>query len=173
MAHNIKLPQFRDELFAELEKVKARGQDQGLGRVARPGHRLARRRGQGHDRPRMPRRSRPSYNMFEQDPGREFCEVARSRRAGVLARVHDNSSILKDVVKIDTTHRRQRSPQVPRSGLENLRPEKARTGPPLRHRSWHDRPPTRLQMAAQDPALTSITGTLLNEQEIREACRVG
>ena len=41
--------------------------------------------------------------MFEQNPGREFCEVAHAYKAGVLARVHDNSSILKDVVKLDTT----------------------------------------------------------------------
>ena len=41
-------------------------------------------------------------NMFEQNPGREFCEVGTAYKAGVLARVHDNSSILKDVVKIDT-----------------------------------------------------------------------
>ena len=30
------------------------------------------------------------YNLFEQPPGKEFCEMARATKAGVLARVQDN-----------------------------------------------------------------------------------
>jgi aryl-alcohol dehydrogenase-like predicted oxidoreductase len=107
--------------------------------------------------------------MFEQHPGREFCELAQSVKAGVLARVHDNSSILKDVVKIDTTidkndHRQFRDQSWKIYGLKKLEL--------VRHYAA-DHGMTVHQLACkwllQQPALTSITGTLLNEQEIREA----
>ena len=65
------------------------------------------------------------YNLFEQHPGREFCETAVATHAGVLARVHDNSSILKDKVKIDTTiadndHRKFRDQSWKIYGLKKL-----------------------------------------------------
>ena len=124
MAHNIKLPQFRDDLFAELEKVKDEGQDQGLGREPGAGHRLARGGRQGHQ-DHGAKAVQTVYNMFEQNPGREFCEMARSHHAGVIARVHDNSSILKDVVKVDTTigesdHRKFRDQSWKVYGLKKL-----------------------------------------------------
>jgi aryl-alcohol dehydrogenase-like predicted oxidoreductase len=109
------------------------------------------------------------FNLFEQNPGREFCEVARSQKAGVLARVHDNSSILKDVVKIDTTieqndHRKFRDQAWKIYGLKKLEL--------VRHYA-SDHGMTVHQLACKwllmDPALTSITGTFLNEHEIREA----
>jgi aryl-alcohol dehydrogenase-like predicted oxidoreductase len=42
------------------------------------------------------------YNLFEQHPGFEFCEMAKATKAGILARVQDNSGVLKDVIKQDT-----------------------------------------------------------------------
>jgi aryl-alcohol dehydrogenase-like predicted oxidoreductase len=109
------------------------------------------------------------FNMFEQNPGREFCEVAHSQRAGVLARVHDNSSILKDVVKIDTTitendHRKFRDQAWKVYGLKKLEL--------VRHYA-SDHGMNVHQLACKwllmDLALTSITGTFLNEKEIKEA----
>src|SRR5882724_11776407 len=102
MAHNIKLPQFNDELFAELEKVKDEGKiktwgvslgpaigwrEEGFTAVADHGAKAI----------------QTVYNLFEQHPGREFCEISRAYGAGGVVRVHDNSSILKEVVKVDTT----------------------------------------------------------------------
>ena len=169
MAHNIKLPQFRDDLFAELEKVKDEGKikawgvslgpaigwrDEGIKAMLDHGAKAV----------------QTVFNLFEQDPGREFSEVAKSTRAGVLARVHDNSSILKDVVKIDTTldqndHRKFRDQSWKIYGLKKLEL--------VRHYAT-DHGMTVHQLACkwllQQPALTSITGTFLNEGEIREAC---
>src|SRR6266566_2838420 len=100
MAHNIKLPQFRDDLFAELEKMKDQGKikvwgvslgpaigwrEEGIKAMMESGAKAV----------------QTVYNLFEQAPGREFCEVARAYQAGVLARVHDNSGILKGKMKMD------------------------------------------------------------------------
>src|SRR5437016_7621421 len=109
------------------------------------------------------------FNMFEQHPGREFCETAVATRGGVLARVHDNSSILKDVVKIDTTidqndHRKFLDQSWKVYGLKKLEL--------VRHYA-SDHGMNVHQLACkwllQQPNLTSITGTFLNENEIREA----
>ena len=87
----------------------------------------------------------------------------------MLARVHDNSSILKDVVKIDTEidkndHRKFRDQSWKTYGLKKLEL--------VRHYA-SDHGMNVHQLACKwllmDPSLTSITGTLLNEQEIKEA----
>jgi aryl-alcohol dehydrogenase-like predicted oxidoreductase len=110
------------------------------------------------------------FNLFEQHPGREFCETAVATRAGVLARVHDNSSILKDVVQVDTTigkddHRKFRDQSWKIYGLKKLEL--------VRHYA-SDHGMNVHQLACkwlmQQPGMTSITGTFLNETEIKEAC---
>jgi aryl-alcohol dehydrogenase-like predicted oxidoreductase len=168
MAHNIKLPQFRDDLFAELEKVKDEGKIKAWGVSLGPAIGW-REEGFKAMIEHNAKAVQTVYNMFEQNPGREFCEVARSQRAGVLARVHDNSSILKDVVKLDTTieqndHRKFRDQSWKIYGLKKLEL--------IRHYAA-DHGMNVHQLACkwllQDPALTSITGTLLNEKEIQEA----
>jgi aryl-alcohol dehydrogenase-like predicted oxidoreductase len=87
----------------------------------------------------------------------------------VLARVHDNSSILKDIVKIDTSigendHRKFRDQAWKIYGLQKLEL--------VRHYAT-DHGMTVHQLACkwllQQRGLTAITGTLLNEHEIREA----
>jgi aryl-alcohol dehydrogenase-like predicted oxidoreductase len=109
------------------------------------------------------------FNLFEHNPGREFSEVAHAYGAGVLARVHDNSSILKDKVRIDTEigendHRKFRDQAWKIYGLKKLEL--------VRHYAT-DHGMTVHQLACkwllQQPALTSITGTLLNKEEVQEA----
>jgi aryl-alcohol dehydrogenase-like predicted oxidoreductase len=169
MAHNIKLPQFRDDTFAELNKLKDEGKIKVWGVSLGPAIGW---REEGvkaimeHDAKAV----QTVYNLFEQAPGREFCEVARSYKAGVLARVHDNSSILKDVVKIDTTiaendHRKFRDQSWKVYGIkkvELIRPIAQGHGMTIHQLAC--------KWLLMDPALTSITGTFLNEKEIQEAC---
>jgi aryl-alcohol dehydrogenase-like predicted oxidoreductase len=170
MAHNIKLPQFRDDMFAELEKVKQEGKIKVWGVSLGPAIGW---REEGieaimkHDAKAV----QTVYNLFEQSPGREFCETARAYKAGVLARVHDNSSILKDVVKVDTNiekndHRKFRDNAWKVYGLKKL--ELVRPLARAHNMTVH-------QLACKwlltDPNLTSITGTLLNEHEIQEAAQ--
>lgn len=168
MAHNIKLPQFRDDLFAELDKVRDEGKIKVWGVSLGPaigwrdeGFKAI----QEHDAKAV----QTVFNLFEQSPGKEFCELGHSHKAGVLARVHDNSSILKDVVKIDTTiaatdHRKFRDEAWKVYGLKKLEL--------VRHYAT-DHGMNVHQLACKwllmQPALTSITGTFLNEKEIREA----
>jgi aryl-alcohol dehydrogenase-like predicted oxidoreductase len=168
MAHNIKLPQFRDDMFAELEKVKDEGKIKVWGVSLGPAIGW-REEGFKAILDHNAKAVQTVFNLFEQHPGREFCEVAHACKAGVLARVHDNSSILKDVVKIDTTidkndHRQFRDQSWKIYGLKKLEL--------IRHYAA-DHGMTVHQLACkwllQQTALTSITGTFLNEDEIREA----
>lgn len=169
MAHNVKLPQFNDELFAELEKVKSEGKIKVWGVSLGPAIGW-REEGFQAMQDHGAKAVQTVYNLFEQHPGREFCEMARSQHAGVLARVHDNSSILKDVVKVDTNigkddHRKFRDEAWKVYGLKKLEL--------VRHYAT-DHGMTVHQFACKwllhEPALTSITGTFLNEKEIQEAC---
>ncbi len=168
MAHNIKLPQFRDDMFAELEKLKDEGKIKVWGVSLGPAIGW-REEGFKAIIDHNAKAVQTVFNLFEQNPGREFCELAHAYKAGVLARVHDNSSILKDVVKVDTTidkndHRQFRDAAWKIYGLKKLEL--------VRHYA-SDHGMTVHQLACkwllQQPALTSITGTLLNEHEIKEA----
>lgn len=168
MAHNIKLPQFRDDMFAELNKLKEEGKIKVWGISLGPAIGW-REEGFTAMIDHGAQAVQTVYNMFEQHPGNEFCEVARSQKAGILARVHDNSSILKDVVKIDTNigpndHRKFRDQSWKTYGLKKLEL--------VRHYA-NDHGMNVHQMACkwllQQAGLTAITGTFLNEKEIKEA----
>jgi aryl-alcohol dehydrogenase-like predicted oxidoreductase len=170
MAHNIKLPQFRDDLFAELEKIKAEGKISVWGVSLGPAIGW-REEGISAMIDHGAKAVQTVFNMFEHNPGREFCETAVVQKAGVLARVHDNSSILKDKVKIDTTigandHRKFRDEAWKTYGLKKLEL--------VRHYAG-DHGMNVHQLACKwllmQPGLTSITGTFLDEAEIAEACQ--
>ncbi|HLL88951.1 MAG TPA: aldo/keto reductase [Tepidisphaeraceae bacterium] len=169
MAHNIKLPQFRDDLWAELEKVKDEGKIKAWGVSLGPAIGW-REEGFKAMLEHGAKAVQTVYNLFEQHPGREFCETAVATGGGVMARVHDNSSILKDVVKIDTQidtndHRKFRDLAWKIYGTKKVEL--------IRHYA-SDHGMTVHQLACkwllQQPGMTTITGTLLNEHEIREAC---
>jgi aryl-alcohol dehydrogenase-like predicted oxidoreductase len=169
MAHNIKLPQFRDDMFAELEKMKDEGKIKVWGVSLGPAIGW-REEGFKAMLEHNAKAVQTVFNLFEQHPGREFCETAVATRAGVLARVHDNSSILKDVVKVDTTlgkddHRKFRDQNWKIFGLKKLEL--------VRHYA-SDHGMNVHQLACkwllQQGGMTSITGTFLNEQEIKDAC---
>ena len=169
MAHNIKLPQFRDDMFAELEKMKDTGRIKAWGVSLGPAIGW-REEGFQAMLDHGAKAVQTVFNLFEQNPGREFCETAIATRAGVLARVHDNSSILKDVVKIDTTldkddHRKFRDQHWKVYGLKKL--ERVRHYATDHGMNVHQ---LACKWLLQQRGLTSITGTFLNEQEIREAC---
>jgi aryl-alcohol dehydrogenase-like predicted oxidoreductase len=95
-AHNIKLPQYADELFAALEKLKEQGKIRYWGIALGPAIGW---REEGYEA--LIRRGADTvqtvFNMYEQDPGREFCEIAeRVGRGGIIARVPTNSGILDE-----------------------------------------------------------------------------
>jgi len=169
MAHNIKLPQFRDDTFAELDKLKDEGKIKVWGVSLGPAIGW-REEGVKAVMDHGAKAVQTVYNLFEQNPGREFSDVATAYKAGVLARVHDNSSILKDTVKIDTTigqndHRKFRDQSWKVYGLKKL--ELVRHYAADHGMNVHQ---LACKWLLQQPGMTSITGTLLNETEIGEAC---
>ena len=169
MAHNIKLPQFRDDLFAELEKVQAEGKIRSWGVSLGPAIGW-REEGVKAVIDHNAKAVQTVMNLFEQDPGREFCEVGRAYKAGVMARVHDNSRILMDKVKLTdnisgSDHRKFRDEAWRVFGLKKLeliRPLAERHGMTIHQLAC--------KWLLQQPAMTTITGTFLDEQEITEAC---
>jgi aryl-alcohol dehydrogenase-like predicted oxidoreductase len=170
MAHNIKLPQFRDDLFGELEKVKDEGKIKVWGVSLGPaiGWREEGFKAMGdHDAKAV----QTVYNLFEQHPGKEFCEMARATKAGILARVQDNSGVLKDAVKpdmqlADNDHRKFRDAAWKTYGPQKV--EKIRHIARRHEMTIHQLACKWLVQA--NPTLTAITATLLNEQEIVEVC---
>ena len=167
MAHNIKLPQFNDELFAELEKVKDEGKIRVWGVSLGPAIGW-REEGFGAIIDHRAQAVQTVFNLFEQNPGHEFCEVANAYDAGVVARVHDNSSILKDVVKIDTQidandHRKFRDQHWKTFGLKKL--DLIRHYAADHGMNVHE---LACKWLLQQKGLTSITGTFLSEQELQD-----
>jgi aryl-alcohol dehydrogenase-like predicted oxidoreductase len=168
MAHNIKLPQFRDDLFAELNKIRDQGKIRQWGVSLGPAIGW-REEGLEAMMDHGAKAVQTVFNMFEQDPGREFCQVASAYGAGVLARVHDNSGILKGKMTLDTAitnddHRKFRDQAWKLYGLRKL---------DLVRKYAHAHDMTLHQLACKwllmNPALTSVTATLLNEEEIKDA----
>lgn len=168
MAHNIKLPQFRDDLWPELEKLKQEGKIKVWGVSLGPAIGW-REEGFKAVLDHGAKALQTVFNLFEQHPGREFCEVAVSHKAGVMARVHDNSSVLKDVIRPDTVigrndHRKFRDENWKIYGakkVELIRPMATRYGMNIHEFAC--------KWLLQQPGLTSITGTFLNEKEVQEA----
>lgn len=168
MAHNIKLPQFRDDLFAELDKVRQEGKirvwgvslgpaigwfEEGVEAVMQHGAKAV----------------QTVFNLFEQDPGRAFSQVCHAYNAGVLARVHDNSGILKGKMKLSDVigkddHRKFRDEAWKVYGLRKL--DLVRRYADAHGMTVHQ---LACKWLLQQPALTSVTATLLNEEEIKEA----
>jgi len=168
MAHNIKLPQFRDDAFAELDKLRGEGKIKVWGVSLGPAIGW-REEGFKALLDHGAQAVQTVFNLFEQSPGREFCDAARSARAGVLARVHDNSGILKGKMKIDTVigkddHRKFRDQAWKVYGLQKL--EKVRTYADRHGMTVHQ---LACKWLLSFPELTSVTATILDEEEIREA----
>ncbi len=103
-AHNLKLPQYQDDLFETLARLKEEGKVRYWGVALGPAIGW---REEGynafidHDAAVV----QTVFNMYEQDPGREFCQIAQQRRrGGVIARVPTNSGILDEEFK-STDHK--------------------------------------------------------------------
>lgn len=95
-AHNLKLPQFRDDLFETMERFVQEGKIRYWGVALGPAIGWREEGYQAfieHDAAVV----QTVFNLYEQDPGREFCQVAQQRgRGGVIARVPTNSGILDE-----------------------------------------------------------------------------
>lgn len=95
-AHNIKLPHFQDDLFETLEQLKAEGKIRAWGVALGPAIGW---REEGHQAllERSAAVVQTVFNLYEQDLGREFGEIAQHLgRGGIIARVPTNSGMLDE-----------------------------------------------------------------------------
>lgn len=95
-AHNLKLEHFTDELFDTLDALVREGKIRHWGVALGPAIGW---REEGHKAflERDAAVVQTVFNLYEQDPGREFCRIAAHRgRGGVIARVPTNSGILDE-----------------------------------------------------------------------------
>jgi len=98
-AHNLKLDQFADDLFDTLTELQQEGKIRYWGVALGPAIGW-REEGYGSFLKRDAAVVQTVFNMYEQDPGREFCQIAKHReRGGVIARVPTNSGILDEEFK--------------------------------------------------------------------------
>lgn len=113
-----------DELFAELEALKAQGKIRHYGVALGPkigwrdeGVRVLAERGIAS--------LQTVYNLLEQEPGAEFLELAEQRGAGVIARVPTSSGLLEGHLTLETEfsgndHRRHRPREWLVDGLQKV-----------------------------------------------------
>lgn len=168
-AHNIKLPHFQDELFEALEKAKAAGKIRAWGVALGPaigwreeGHQAFLERGAAT--------VQTVYNLYEQAPGREMCEIAaQSGKGGVIARVPTNSGMLDDEFKspdhkfAQNDHRKFRDKEWLIYGLKKndmVRPIAEGLGLSLRQLAT--------KWLASQPGLVSIEPNMLSIEDVRE-----
>lgn len=168
-AHNLKLPQYRDDLFETLEQLTKEGKIRYWGVAMGPAIGW---REEGYQAfiDRDAHVVQTVFNMYEQDPGREFCEVAVQRgRGGVIARVPTNSGILDEEFKSPshtfpaTDHRKFRDKNWLIYGLkknEIIRPIAREYNCSIRQLAT--------KWLASQRGLVSIEPNLLNEADVRE-----
>jgi aryl-alcohol dehydrogenase-like predicted oxidoreductase len=113
-----------DELFAELETLKAEGKIRHYGVALGP--KIGwREEGLRALETREITSLQTVYNLLEQEPGAEFLEAAERRGAGVIARVPTSSGLLEGHLTPDTTfeapdHRRHRPREWLVDGLKKV-----------------------------------------------------
>jgi aryl-alcohol dehydrogenase-like predicted oxidoreductase len=108
------------------------------------------------------------YNMFEQDPGRDFFPVARERGVGVLVRVPHSSGMLEGRYTADTVfgendHRRHRTREWLEQGLRKLETLKFLTQP--RGRTIGQ---AALQFVLSEPSVSSVLPNIYDEDQLVE-----
>jgi aryl-alcohol dehydrogenase-like predicted oxidoreductase len=108
------------------------------------------------------------YNMFEQDPGRDFFPVAREHGTGVLVRVPHSSGMLEGRYTADTTfaendHRRHRTKEWLEQGLRKLKTLEFLTEG--RGRTIGQ---AALQFILSEPSVASAFPNVYDEEQLRE-----
>ncbi len=157
----------RDDLFAELERLKEVGKirhygvalgpaigwrDEGIRALAE--HRIA--------------SVQTVYNVLEQEPGREFLAAAEARGAAVLARVPTSSGLLEDKYTLETTfpkhdHRSHRPREWLVEGLQKV--ERLRF---LCEEHGITMAQAALRFVLAQPAIACVLPTVSNTQDLEE-----
>ncbi len=166
--HNIKLDALmRDDLFETLDELRREGKIGAYGAALGPAI------GWPDEGMYSMTQRRTSvlhiiYNMFEQDPGRDFFPVARERGVGVLVRVPHSSGMLegrytKDTVFGPNDHRRHRTKEWLDEGLRKL--EALRFLTEGRGRTIGQ---AALQFILSEPSVASALPNIYDEEQLIE-----
>jgi len=169
-AHNLKLPQMNDDLVAALEKLVQAGKIKYWGVALGPAIGW---REEGVVALEQWKDARgfatvqTVFNMLEQHPGREFCEVAQqSAKGGVISRVPHSSGILQDIYTPDMKfddHRKFRDKNWLVYGLKKI--EKLRHIQKAHHCTMGQ---LALKWLLTWPASVGVEPNITNEAELRE-----
>ncbi len=174
-AHNIRLPHYTDELVNELEALQREGKIKAWGVALGPAIGW---REEGHAAILQHNAAtvQTVYNLYEQHPARELCELAAAATParGIIARVPTNSGILDDEFSSPDfqfpahDHRKFRDRDWLTFGLQKndiVRPMAADLGLSLRAFAF--------KWLAAQPAIISIEPNLISTQDVDdfvEAC---
>jgi len=166
-AHNVKLPQYSDELFEAMDTLRDQGKIRYWGVALGPAIGW---REEGYEAliNRGAHTVQTVLNMYEQDPGREFCQIAdQLGRGGIIARVPTNSGILDeeftspDHVFPQHDHRKFRDRHWLVYGLkknEIMRPIAEQLGLTIRQLAF--------KWLAAQPAMVSIEPNILSMADV-------
>lgn len=166
--HNPKMDAvLRDDLFAELEKLRREGKIRMWGASMGPaigwleeGTQLIRKR--------ETRVMQMIYNLLEQDPGRDFFTVGREMNTRFLIRVPHSSGLLegkytKDTKFDENDHRSHRKREWLTSGLKKL--EKLEFLTPGTERTIGQ---AALKFILANPQVASVFPNIYNESQLEE-----
>ncbi len=166
-AHNMKLPQMTQEFPAVMEKLQKAGKVRHWGIALGPA--IGWREEGVAAIKEWPgcKTVQTVFNMLEQHPGREFCELSQqSGTCGIMARVPHSSGILQDMYSVDEKfddHRKFRDRNWLVYGLKKV--EKLR-GIQQAHKCTMGQ--LALKWLLTWPTLVSVQPNIMNEAELRE-----
>lgn len=168
-AHNLKLSQFNDELFSALASLRQEGKIREWGIALGPAIGW-REEGYKAFEDYNAATVQTVFNMYEQDPGREFCKVTEiCKSGGIIARVPTNSGILDEEFKSPDhqfpkhDHRKFRDRNWLIYGLKKnnlIRPIAKQYGLSIRQLA--------IKWLAAQPNLVTIEPNLLSRDDIAE-----
>jgi len=168
-AHNLKLPDYTDELVDTMHALRREGKIRAWGVALGPaiGWREEGIRALLEDEADT---VQTVFNLYEQAPGRELCEIAAARgKGGVIARVPTNSGMLDDEFSSPDhqfeswDHRKFRDRDWLVYGLKKnqiVRPMAAKLGLSLRQFA--------IKWLASQPGMVAVEPNILGEADLNE-----
>ncbi|QDU34774.1 General stress protein 69 [Poriferisphaera corsica] len=172
-AHNIKLEHYNDELLDTMNKLQTEGKIRHWGIAVGPAIGWREECWDAFNRYNAAT-VQTVFNMYEQDPGRECCEIAAARgRGGVISRVPTNSGMLDDEFSspdhkfAQNDHRKFRDKNWLIYGLKKndmIRPLAEALGLSLRQFAF--------RWLASQPAMVSVEPNILTNADIDDYAKV-
>lgn len=174
-AHNLKMTHYSDELFETLEKLKDEGKIKAWGIALGPAIGWFEEGIKAFEKKAAVVQT--VLNLYEQDPGRQFCEIAAgidsngqttTAQGGIIARVPTNSGILDEEFKADHQfpqwdHRKFRDRNWLKFGVQKnelIRPIAEKLGISIRELA--------IRWVTSQPGLVSVEPNITCQNDLQE-----